>query len=43
MCNYTVISWRSTKQVLVVTLFNHDEILAIHKESREYMWMISTT
>ena len=38
-CGNIIISWRSTKQILVVTLcnnakINHVKILAIHKTSR---------
>ncbi|XP_074376805.1 secreted RxLR effector protein 161-like [Apium graveolens] len=31
----TVISWKSTKQTIVVTSSNHAELLAIHEASRE--------
>ncbi|KAM1882388.1 hypothetical protein ACFX13_003885 [Malus domestica] len=33
------ISWRSTKQTLVVTSSNHAEILALHEASRECFWL----
>jgi len=29
----TIISWRSVKQILVATLSNHSEIIAIHEIS----------
>ncbi|KAM1643278.1 hypothetical protein ACFX2K_013105 [Malus domestica] len=35
----TAISWRSTKQTLVVTSSNHAEILALHEASRECFWL----
>ncbi|KAM2958413.1 hypothetical protein FF2_025280 [Malus domestica] len=35
----TVISWKSTKQTLVVTSSNHVEILALHEASRECFWL----
>ena len=43
MFNYngTAISWRSIKQIMVVTSSNHSEILAIHEVSRECIWRIS--
>ena len=43
MFNYngTAISWRSIKQTMVVTSSNHSEILAIHKTSRECVWLRS--
>ena len=31
----TIISWRSVKQILVATLSNHSEIIAIHEVSWE--------
>ena len=34
-CNSTAISWRSVKQIMMVTSSNHSEILAIHEASRE--------
>ena len=37
-CNSTTISWRFVKQIMVVTLSNHLEILAI---SRECVWLRS--
>ena len=33
--NGTVISWRSIKQIMVVTSSSHLEILTIHEASRE--------
>ena len=36
---YTVISWRSTKQMLVATSSNHAEILALHEASRVCFWL----
>ncbi|KAM1884742.1 hypothetical protein ACFX15_036926 [Malus domestica] len=35
----TAISWRSTKQTLVMTSSNHVEILALHEASRECFWI----
>ncbi|KAM1359571.1 hypothetical protein ACFX2F_046528 [Malus domestica] len=35
----TAISWKSTKQTLVVTFSNHAEILALHEVSRECFWL----
>ncbi|XP_050147323.1 secreted RxLR effector protein 161-like [Malus sylvestris] len=35
----TTISWRSTKQSLVVTPSNHAEIFALHKASRKCFWL----
>ncbi|KAM2344545.1 hypothetical protein ACFXTH_008535 [Malus domestica] len=35
----TTISWRSTKQTLVVTSLNHAEILALHKASHKCFWL----
>ena len=43
MCGNTAITWRSTKQTLVVTSSNHAEILAIHKASCECVWLRSMT
>nr|CAN69007.1 hypothetical protein VITISV_040724 [Vitis vinifera] len=40
-CDGTAISWRSVKQTMVVTSSNHLEILAIHKASRESIWLRS--
>lgn len=37
----TAISWRSVKQTLIVTSFNHYEIIAIHEASRECIWLRS--
>ena len=34
-CNDTAISWRSIKQIMVVTSSNHSEMLTIHEASRE--------
>ena len=39
--NGTVISWRSIKQIMVVTSSSHLEILAIHEASRECVWLRS--
>ena len=38
ICGGTVISWKSTKQSIVATSFNHAEIIAIHEASRECVW-----
>ncbi|KAM2676748.1 hypothetical protein EV1_003390 [Malus domestica] len=35
----TAVSWRSTKQTLVMTSLNHAEILALHEASRECFWL----
>ena len=40
-CNSTAISWRSVKQIMMVTSSNHSKILAIHEASREYIWLRS--
>ena len=40
-CNSTTISWRFVKQIMVVTLSNHLEILAIHEVSCECVWLRS--
>ena len=37
----TAISWRSFKQTMVATSFNHSEILAMHGASRECVWLRS--
>ena len=37
----TAISWRSFKQTMVATSFNHSEILAMHEASRECVWLRS--
>ena len=37
----TAISWRSTKQYIVVTSSNHAEIIVIHETSRECVWLRS--
>jgi len=37
----TAISWRSVKQIMGTTLSNHSEILAIHEESHECIWLRS--
>ena len=39
--NGNVISWRSIKQIMVVTSSSHLEILAIHEASRECVWLRS--
>ena len=40
-CNDIAISWRSIKQIMVATLSNHSEILAIHEASCECIWLRS--
>ncbi|XP_047264698.1 secreted RxLR effector protein 161-like [Capsicum annuum] len=35
----TAVSWRSTKQTMIVTSSNHAEIIAIHEASRECVWL----
>ena len=37
----TAISWRSTKQTLVVTSSNHAEIIALHEAVKECVWLRS--
>ena len=37
----TAISWRSVKQMMVVTSSNHLEILSMHEASRECVWLRS--
>ena len=37
----TAISWQSTKQSIVAISSNHAEIIVIHKESRECVWLRS--
>ncbi|KAG7559105.1 Reverse transcriptase RNA-dependent DNA polymerase [Arabidopsis thaliana x Arabidopsis arenosa] len=39
----TAISWRSMKQTITTTSSNHAELLAIHKASRECVWLRSMT
>ena len=39
--NGTAISWRSTKQSLVATSFNHSEIIALYEAGRECVWLRS--
>ncbi|PHU19641.1 Protein trichome birefringence-like 21 [Capsicum chinense] len=41
ICEDTAISWRSIKQSIAATLSNHAEIKAIHKASRECVWLRS--
>lgn len=41
MCVNTTISWRSTKQILVVTTLNHSKIFTFHEESNECIWLRS--
>ncbi|PHU03481.1 F-box/kelch-repeat protein [Capsicum chinense] len=41
ICGGTAISWRYTKQFIVVTSSNHAEIIAIHEASRECVWLRS--
>ena len=40
-CGNTAISWRSVKQTMVATSFNHSELLALHEASRECLWLRS--
>ena len=40
-CNRNTISWRYIKQTMVATSSNHLEILAIHEENRECIWLKS--
>nr|KYP41873.1 Retrovirus-related Pol polyprotein from transposon TNT 1-94 [Cajanus cajan] len=37
----TAISWRSVKQIILAISSNHAEILALHKASRECVWLRS--
>ena len=37
------ISWGSQKQTLIVTSSNHAEVIALHKENRECVWLRSVT
>ena len=37
--NGIAISWRLFKQTMVATSLNHSEVLAIHKASRECIWL----
>ncbi|GJS56941.1 copia protein [Tanacetum coccineum] len=39
----TAISWRSQKQTLVATSSNHAEVIALHDDSRECVWLRSMT
>ena len=39
----TARSWRSMKQTIAATSYNHSEILAIHEASREVVWLRSMT
>ncbi|XP_047268173.1 secreted RxLR effector protein 161-like [Capsicum annuum] len=39
----TVISWHSTKQIMVATSSNHAEIIAINEASQECVWLRSIT
>ena len=39
LCLFRAISWRSTKQTLVATSFNHADILALHEATRECFWL----
>lgn len=41
ICGETTISWRSTKQIIIVTSLNHAEITAVHEASRKYVWLRS--
>ena len=38
-CNGTINSWKFVKQTMVVISSNHSKILAIHKASRECIWL----
>ena len=40
-CNGTAISWRSFKQIMVLTSSNHPVIIAIHEASHECVWLRS--
>lgn len=40
---HTTISWRSTKHTIVVTSSNHAEILDIHEEVHECIWLRAVT
>ncbi|CAM8962917.1 unnamed protein product [Rhodiola kirilowii] len=42
-CGGTAISWRSQKQTVVPTSSNHAEVIALHKPSRECVWLKSIT
>ena len=37
--NSTAISWRSTKQTLVITSTNHSEIISLYKAKKECVWL----
>ncbi|GJZ86735.1 putative copia-like polyprotein [Tanacetum coccineum] len=39
----TAILWRSQKQTLIATSSNHAEVIALHKASRECVWLRSMT
>jgi len=41
MYDDTAISRSSVKQIMIVTLSNYSEILAIYKASRKYIWLRS--
>jgi hypothetical protein len=36
---WTVISWKSTKQTLIATSTNHSEIIALYEASHECAWL----
>ena len=40
-CEGTMISWHSQKQPLIVTFSNDAEVIALHKVSRECVWIRS--
>ena len=40
-CGNTAISWRSTKQTLTATSFNHSEIITLHEASHGCVWLRS--
>jgi hypothetical protein len=40
-CGNNAISWRYVKQTISATSSNHSEIIAIHEESRECVWLRS--
>jgi hypothetical protein len=35
----TAISWKSSKQTLVITFTNHSKIIVLYKASRECVWL----
>ena len=40
-CESTMVFWRSQKQTLIVTSYNHAEVIALHETSRECVWLRS--